>query len=231
MVNHPNWSKNKQIVVVIPAYNESIHIQDVIVRSLVYLPVLVVDDGSKDRTADLAEQAGASVIRQSPNQGKGAALRAGFTWAINNQFDYVITIDADGQHKPEELPKFMAKIDGGPIDLLAGARNFRNMPFRRRIANMIGRIIFSAAIGQNIQDNQTGYRLVSKRLMEKMLDSTESGFEFEVEMITTCLKHGWILDWVPIETIYRDEKSHIKPIPHVLNFLRVAIKARKVLHS
>ncbi|HSN76998.1 MAG TPA: glycosyltransferase family 2 protein, partial [Anaerolineae bacterium] len=88
----------------IPAYNEAQRIAPVIAATLQHLPALVVDDGSRDDTAGVAEAAGATVLRQAPNQGKGAALRAGLRWALDRRYDAVLTLDADGQHDPAEIP-------------------------------------------------------------------------------------------------------------------------------
>ena len=101
------------------------------------------------------------------------------------------------------------------------------MPPVRRLANWLGRWVFSWALGQDIRDNQSGYRLVGRRLMEAMLTGRESGFEFEMEMIATCLRNGLALDWVPIRTIYAGEASHINSLQHVKNFLRVAWQDRQ----
>ena len=219
------------IFVLIPAYNEAEHIQQVIAPARSFLPVLVVDDGSRDETACLAEAAGARVLRQVPNQGKGAALRAGFRKAIELGATAVITLDADGQHDPLEIPKFLAASADRAPDLIIGARNFNAMPFFRRLANTTGRWLFSWALGQPVVDNQSGYRLISRRLMEALLDSTEQGFEFEVEMIAVCLKCGFELAWVPIRTIYYGESSHIQPVRHVANYFRVVWSVRKKMRS
>jgi glycosyltransferase involved in cell wall biosynthesis len=212
---------------VIPAYNESEHIQQVAGLASRYVPVLVVDDGSADETARLAAAAGAEVLLQVPNQGKGAALRAGFRRALELGYEAVITLDADGQHDPEGIPRFLEAHGRAPADLIIGARDFRKMPFSRRLANTTGRWLFSWALGQSIPDNQSGYRMVSRRLMEALLDSTERGFEFEVEMIATCLQRRFVLAWLPIRTIYAGETSHIHPLAHVVNFCRVAWTTRK----
>jgi glycosyltransferase involved in cell wall biosynthesis len=217
-------STSLQILAVIPAYNEAQRIQPVLQGVQPHLPILVVDDGSHDQTAAIAEAAGASVIRQHPNQGKGAALRAGFRYAMDNGYSAVLTLDADGQHDPAEIPAFIAAWQSQPTDLLIGARDFHQMPFSRRLANTLGQVIFSWALGCSIRDNQSGYRLISQRLMIALLNSQESGFEFEVEMIARCVQNNWTLAWVPIRTIYSDQGSHIQPIRHIFNFLRVALK-------
>lgn len=198
---------------------------------LVQLPVLVVDDGSKDETAAIAEAAGATVLRQRPNQGKGAALKAGFRWAVEQGYEAVVTLDADGQHDPSELPQFLAAYRSHQADLIIGARDFSQMPPVRRLANTLGRWSFSWAVGQAVQDNQSGYRLISCRLLQAMLASSEQGFQFEVEMIVVCVERGYSLAWVPIRTIYAGETSHINPGQHVAEFARMVWQTRQRLHS
>ena len=214
-------------IALIPAYNEAQRITPVVKGARALLPVLVVDDGSKDDTAQVAEAAGASVLRQIPNQGKGAALRAGMRWALDNGYETVLTLDADGQHDPSEIPAFLARFAATHADLIIGARTFGHMPASRRIANTIGRWSFSWALGKPVQDNQSGYRLLSRRMIESILDSKEQGFEFEVEMIVTCVQQGYVLDWVPIRTIYGDQSSHIDPLHHAMQFGRVVFQTKR----
>jgi glycosyltransferase involved in cell wall biosynthesis len=219
------------ILALIPAYNEAVHIGQVVTQVGNFLPVLVVDDGSKDDTAGQAEAAGAMVLRQMPNQGKGAALKAGFTWAIEQGYAAVVTLDADGQHDPAELSKFLELYQTTQADLIIGARDFSQMPLVRRVSNTIGRWLFSWALGQPVQDNQSGYRLISRRLLQAMLTSQEHGFQFEVEMIVVCAKQRFKLDWLPIRTIYADETSHINPGQHVLEFMRITWQTRRRMQS
>ncbi|MEX2011973.1 MAG: glycosyltransferase family 2 protein, partial [Chloroflexota bacterium] len=116
------------IAAVIPAYQEAPRVGPVVVGAKAHLPVLVVDDGSADDTASVAEDAGATVLRLRPNQGKGAALRAGFRWALDNGIEAVVTLDADGQHDPAEIPTFVAARARTGADLVVGRRDFRRMP-------------------------------------------------------------------------------------------------------
>jgi len=220
-----------KIYALIPGYNEAERIRAVIEATNAFLPVLVVDDGSSDETASIAESAGATVLRQVPNQGKGAALKRGFRWAIENGADAVLMLDADGQHDPAEIPKFLHMHTANTSDLIIGYRNFSEMPLARKIANTIGRASLSWAMGQKILDNQSGYRLVSRRLMQATLESDEAGFEFEVDMVVLCIRRGMRLDWVPIRTIYAGEGSHIKPWHHVKNFFRVVRKTRRMMKA
>lgn len=222
----------EKILALIPAYNEEKHITRVVERARAYLSVVVVDDGSRDHTAEYAESVGAYVIRQHPNQGKGEALRNGFRHALKIGARAVVMLDADGQHDPEEIPSFLQSYRQSQADLIIGLRDFSRMPVVRRTTNTIGRYLFSWAAGQYIPDNQSGYRLVSSRLMEAMLASREGGFEFEVDMIVVCLQRGYRLDWVPIRTIYADEKSHIRPLRHVYHYFRLVWQTRRRLkHS
>ena len=220
-----------KIIALIPGYNESERIRAVIQATRAVLPVLVVDDGSTDDTAAIAESEGATVLKQVPNQGKGAALKRGFRWAMENGYDAVLMLDADGQHDPSEIPRFLHAHTAHNSDLIIGYRNFDEMPFKRRIANTVGRASISWAMGQKILDNQSGYRLVSRRLMQATLESDEAGFEFEVDMVVLCVKRGMRLDWVPIRTIYAGEKSHIKPWSHIKNFFRVVRKTRRLMKA
>jgi glycosyltransferase involved in cell wall biosynthesis len=216
------------IVALIPGYNEAPRIGAVIREARQRLPVIVVDDGSSDGTADVAREAGATVVEQRPNQGKGAALRAGFRRAIDDGATAILTLDADGQHDPREIPRFLeAGAADPPPDLVIGSRNFRAMPPVRRLSNELGRIAFSWAVGRPIPDNQSGYRLVSRRLAEATLASDEHGFAFEVEQITTCIRMGGTIAWVPIRTIYAGEPSHIRPIAHLREFVRIVREARR----
>jgi glycosyltransferase involved in cell wall biosynthesis len=218
-----------RILALIPAYNEGERVTGVVTSARTFLPVLVVDDGSRDNTADLAEAAGAAVLRQTPNQGKGTALRAGFRRALDDGYDAVITLDADGQHDPTEIPKFLSLFSARQPDLIIGERTFAKMPFPRNISNTVGRHLFSWALGQRVNDNQSGYRLLSRRLMAETLKSREQGFEFEVEMIVTAVRCGFGLAGVPIRTIYAGETSHIRPVPQTVHFFRVVWQTRRAM--
>jgi glycosyltransferase involved in cell wall biosynthesis len=216
------------IVALIPAHDEEPRIEAVVRATLAQLPTLVVDDGSSDGTANVARAAGATVIEQRPNAGKGAALRTGFRRALDDGAEAILTLDGDGQHDPADIPRFLSAWSESPRpDLVIGSRNFRAMPPVRRLSNNLGRIAFSWAAGREIPDNQSGYRLVSRRLAEATLASDEPGFAFEVEQITTCIRMGGAIGWVPIRTIYAGAPSHIRPIAHLREFVRIVRQARR----
>lgn len=237
-----------RVLALIPGYEEGPRIDAVVRATRRHLPVLVVDDGSTDDTAANAEAAGAVVLRQRPNQGKGAALRMGFRRALAEGYDAVVTLDADGQHDPAEIPRFLAVFGAGDDgfapgetpavaaagprpELVVGRRDFGLMPPVRRVSNTLGTAAFSWAVGRHIPDNQSGYRLLGRRLMTAMVDSRETGFEFEVEMIAVCLRRGWTLAWVPISTIYAGEPSHVKPAAHLRHFVRATRAARRLVRE
>ncbi len=219
------------VIALIPAYEEGPRVAGVVMGATAYLPVVVVDDGSADDTAARAEAAGATVLVQRPNQGKGAALRAGFHWALDHEVDAVLTLDADGQHDPAEIPTFLDAFERTGADLIIGRRDFARMPPVRRLANRLGGMAMSWAAGRDIPDNQSGYRLLSRRLIEAVATSDEAGFEYEIEMITTCIRAGFRLEWLPIRTIYAGEPSHIRPWQHLTSFIRMVRATRRAMRA
>jgi glycosyltransferase involved in cell wall biosynthesis len=224
------------VLALVPAHDEAARIGPVVEAAKRHVRVLVIDDGSSDDTARVAEAAGALVVRQSPNRGKGAALRAGFAAAIAEGAAAVVTLDGDGQHDPAEIPSFLTAFSGraaagDAAELIIGRRDFGQMPLDRRIANWLGTVVLSAALLRWIPDNQSGFRLVGRRLMAATLDSREAGFAFEVEMIAVCQREGWRIDWLPIRTIYADETSHIRPMRHLREFLAITRRARRIARA
>ena len=219
------------IVALIPAYNADRFVADVVRRAGAHLPVIAVNDGSRDDTLAALRTTNATVIDQQPNQGKGVALRTGFARALETGADAVIQLDADGQHDPDEIPLFVAKFNATGADLIIGERDFSGMPPVRRVSNTIGRAAFSWAVGRRVRDNQSGYRLLSRRLIEAVLESREQGYEFEMDMILIAVKRGWRIEGVPIRTIYGEEKSNIKPLQHVVHFFRMVRTARRAVRT
>ena len=209
------------ILALIPAWNEATRIGSVVEAARAHLPVLVVDDGSRDKTSAVAEAAGATVVRHPRNQGKGVALLTGFAWALERDYEAVLTLDADGQHDPADIPKFLTAYETGAGDLIIGRRDFSQMPFPRRYTNPFGSWLLSLALGTRIYDNQSGYRLYSRRLLEG-LNLTTTGFELEVEVIIQAVYRGMRIGWVDIRTIYDTGKvSYFHPLRDSARFLRM----------
>lgn len=219
------------VVALIPAYNAEPFVGDVIRVASQHVRVIAVNDGSTDGTLAALRDSGATVIDQQPNQGKGTALKRGYRAAMERSVAAVIQLDADGQHDPAEIPGFLRKFRETQADLIIGERQFDQMPFVRRMSNTIGRAAFSWAMGRRINDNQSGYRLLSRRLMEAVLASAESGYEFEMDQIVIAVKRGWRIEGVPIRTIYGDEVSNIRPIQHVVHFFRMVRDARRAMRA
>lgn len=212
------------VLVVIPAWNEAPTIGKVVAAVRAQpepLPVLVVDDGSTDGTAEVARAAGAEVISHATNLRKGAALMTGFRHALAHGYGAVITMDADGQHDPADLGNLLAAYRADAGDLIIGERSFPEMPFPRYITTPFGARILSWALGHRVTDNQSGYRVLTRRLMEQMR-LTSTGYEMEVEMIWEALRLGMRLAWVPVRTIYYPErKKGFDPLRDTLRFLRM----------
>ena len=206
------------VLALIPAWNEAVRIGPVVAGTRAHLPVLVVDDGSHDDTPAVAAAAGATVVRHPRNQGKGVALVTGFDWALERGYDAVLTLDADGQHDPADVPRFLAAYEAGAGELIIGRRDFSHMPFPRTPANPIGSWLLSLALGTRIYDNQCGYRLHGRSFLE-MLELTTTGFELEVEVIVQAVCHGVRIGWVDVRTIYDvDKVSYFHPVKDTARF-------------
>lgn len=209
------------VLALIPARNEAPTIVSVVTGVRAKLPVLVIDDGSVENTADLAREAGATVISHDRNRGKGAALLTGFAWALEQGYDAVVTLDADGQHAPEDLGGLVEAYHAGAGDLIIGERTFSVMPFPRWLSQPMGSWVLSQALGVSVTDCQSGFRVLSRRLIEKMRLTT-SGFEMETEMIWEAVRLGYSIGWVPIQTIYLPgRRSGFHPLKDTLRFLRM----------
>jgi glycosyltransferase involved in cell wall biosynthesis len=211
----------------IPAWNEAPRIGPIVEATRAYLPVLVVDDGSQDETSATAEAAGAIVVRHPQNRGKGVALMTGFNWALARGYEAVLTLDADGQHDPADIQKFLAAYEAGAGDLIVGRRDFSQMPFPRSWSNAFGSWLLSRALCARIYDNQSGYRLHSRSFLES-LNLTTTGFELEVEVIIQAVRKGMRIGWVDIRTIYGIGKvSYFHPLKDSVRFLGMVWRARR----
>lgn len=209
-----------EIIALIPTYNEVRYIADVVQRTLAYVPVVVIDDGSIDGSGAAAALAGAKVLAHTINQGKGKALNTGFGYAVQRGVAAAITLDADGQHDPDEIPAFIDAFCTGQGDIIIGQRSFAEMPAKSQFGNRVGTFLLGLAMGQSIPDNQSGYRLLSREVMARVRPST-TRFEAEVEILLRAQLAGFRLAWVPIKTIYNDKKSHFRPLYDSALFLRM----------
>ncbi len=209
-------SSRHKVVAVIPAFNEARFIGSVVLATLrVVHTVIVVDDGSSDQTADLAEAAGAKVVRLEFNQGKGAALNAGFKRASGMAPDVVVILDADAQHDPEEIPTVVAPVLAGQADVVIGSRFLQTkseIPWWRQIGQHALTKATNVASGVKLTDSQSGFRAFSMEALNRlMFKSGGLGVESEMQF---HLKDG-SLSWleVPIGVTYRDGNKR-NPVKH-----------------
>ena len=209
---------------VIPAYREEKHIGDIVRRTRAQLDhVLVVDDGSDDNTARRAREAGAELIVHNQNGGKGEAIKTGLRHWLDRQFTRVIILDADGQHLPEEINRFItaAAYAAGPSFFLGNRmNNLAGMPFIRRVVNRYMSNRISHLCGQKIPDTQCGFRMVDRELIPDLL-SGGNRFDYETEMLIIASCKGCRIQSVPITTVYSDEVSNIRPVNDALRFFKL----------
>lgn len=224
-------AKSTSTAAVIPAYNEEKHIGDVVRRTRRQLDhVLVVDDGSTDKTAEQARGAGGEVIVHPHNCGKGESIKTGLRHWLERQFDFVIILDADGQHRPEEIERFVAAaVSATAPKLVLGNRmeDVGRMPLLRRLVNRYMSRRISRVCGHEIPDTQCGFRLLHRQLIPELLDGADR-FEYETEMLIIASRKGFRIDSVPISTVYSDEVSSIHPVRDTLRFFKLMRRYQRV---
>lgn len=186
-----------KVIAVIPAYNEEKTIAKVVKDTGKYVnKVVVVDDCSSDRTGELAEKAGAMVLRHRQNKGVGLAWRSGFKKALKEHADIVITLDADGQHKPSDIPKFLKALED--VDFVIGTRDFSVYPLTKRFGNWGLRALTNLFSGTNVKDTESGYRAIRADLLKRM-KLTGERYEICADFIYEAGRNGGRVAEVPIK--------------------------------
>lgn len=212
------------VVAVIPAFQCEASIAAVVTGVRRHLAaVVVVDDGSSDATAEVAAAAGARVERLPANRGKGYALAHGIERALALEPAAVLLLDGDGQHDPGDVPALLAAWDRGGVELVVGSRmgDTESIPAARYWTNRIGSKILSWMTGWEIEDSQSGFRLVAADLLRRM-PLVARGYAVESEMLIKAAHRGARLAQVPIRTIYEGGPSHYRP---VLDTVRISLWA------
>ena len=204
------------MAVLIPAYDASQSLGGVIEGIKGYgLAIMVVDDGSRDATAEVARAAGAQVLRHTRNRGKGAALRTGFRFLLNEGYKAVITMDADGQHDPSFIPRFIRAYEEKSGALIIGSRaaEFNAMSWLRRFWNRLGVSAVSKLVGTPLTDTQSGYRLITAEVLQGM-PLRATGYEMELELLIKACKRGHTVVEIPVITHFVDGRpsSHFRPV-------------------
>ena len=217
-----------KLCVLIPTYNESKAIGKLVTLVRKWgLDVLVVDDGSQDNTAGIAREKDAAVIEHKKNMGKGASLKAGFEYALRNGYEAVVIMDGDGQHNPEDIGRFIKSAETTDSDLIVGNRmnNPRAMPFVRRITNRWMSNYISRICGQEIPDTQCGFRLIKRRVIEKVR-LISSKYETESEILIRAGRDNFKITSIPIKSVYNNEVSTIHPLVDSFRFIRLVLNIK-----
>jgi len=211
-------SLDKKVIAVIPAYNEEENVGDLIKETSLYVDfTIVVDDGSTDRTCDVAKRAGGIVLQHSRNMGKGAALKTGIRRALELDADIIVTIDGDGQYSPMEIPKLVAKLEEG-YDLVVGCRRLSGeMPLVRRLSNLISSAILRVLFRIPVKDTQCGLRAFTRSALEQV-PIRESGYLVESQVLVDAVRSKLRVGEIPVTVSYSGVKSKIKPVRETLLF-------------
>ena len=216
----------QKITVILPAFNEEVSIGSIVLLVKQHADrVIVVDDGSSDRTAEIAEKVGAEVIVHSPNRGKGMALKTGFTAAEGS--DVIVTMDSDGQHNPSDIPKLVAPIMEGIADMVNGSRylngNDKNTPAYRRVGQTVLDKATNMNSGIQVTDSQSGFRAFAGYTKD-IFHFNSNGMAIESEMLSDAGKAGLRIKEVEIGVRYDVGHSTENPIRHGLMVLLKILK-------
>lgn len=219
-----NATSSTDLCVLIPAFQAGKTIRALVEEVKQYTDhVIVVDDGSKDDTGDIAQAAGATVLRHSRNRGKGAAIKTGIAYCLEHPCEWLITMDADGQHVPEVIPQFVRAYQRTRISVLLGNRmaERERIPWLRRRTNQIMSRWISHAMGQYVPDSQCGYRLYHRDVLPYLCADSER-FAAESEFLLHVGERGIRVGSVRVPVIYdRKQRSSIRPARDTLQFLRM----------
>ena len=219
--------------VVVPCLNEQESIASLVESVRKHLPtIIVIDDGSSDETGRFAQQAGAQVLRHEVSRGKGAALQTGWRHARELGFQWSLAMDGDGQHSPEDIPKFLRCADETRAALVVGNRmhDTRRMPWLRRMTNRWMSEQLSALTGLELPDTQCGFRLMNLDTWAKFPSAT-AHFEIESEVLLAFSAAEARIEFVPIQVIYQRERSKINPLRDTLRWFRWRKNARRFLRE
>ncbi len=221
-------TEQNKICVVIPVYNEVEFLDELLPQVKKYASkIICVDDGSTDGSKELIEpNIGVTLISNGKNRGKGYALKVGLIESLKYDCDIVVTMDADMQHLPEQIPQFAEAIS--KYDLVVGNRlhTLKGMPIQRIASNKLTSWMLSKKVGVKIIDSQSGYRAFRKSIIKSILP-LETGFEAETEMLINAALNKNSIGFINIPTIYNNNVSKMKPLQAILGFLKVLLRSTK----
>lgn len=214
-------NKNK-IAAVIPFFNEKNTINQIIHSTLKHVnTVIAIDDGSTDDSdVNIYFNEHITLLRNNTNRGKGFSLRKGLNYAVENGFDELVTLDADLQHNPDEIPLLISKLSEYHIVIGNRLNNLMGMPLQRKISNKITSKLLSIKTGQMILDSQCGFRAYRSEVI-KNIKTDEDGYEAESELLIKSARLGYKIGFADISTIYGDEVSKMTPVKSTLGFIKL----------
>jgi glycosyltransferase involved in cell wall biosynthesis len=210
------------VLVLVPAYNAARYLPELVERLHRFVcpsNLLVVNDGSTDNSLEVLKKLEVSYISYKDNRGKGAALTAGFEYAIKRNYRSVLCIDADLQHLPEEVPAFFARDDGNRMIIGTRRMNLKLMPFVRWMTNNLTSMIISIFSKCRVRDSQSGFRLIPTSVLKAIPLKTVK-YDFESEMLFKAGAIGCSVEEVAISTVYEESHSYINPFKDTLRFIR-----------
>ncbi len=215
--------KNK-VCAVIPFYNESKNINEIIARTINFVDlVIAVDDGSTDDScSNIHADKNIILISYPQNRGKGYALNKGFEESIKRNFDITITLDADHQHNPEMIPHFINELNKYEIVIGNRLNDLHKMPLHRIASNKLTSFLLSHKTGQKLLDTQCGFRAYKTELLKFILPSS-NGFDAESQIIINAARQNIKIGFVTIPTIYENEKSKMRPMQTIRGFVKVML--------
>ncbi|MBI3096655.1 MAG: glycosyltransferase family 2 protein [Planctomycetes bacterium] len=214
-----------KVCAIVPAFDEAGRIGSVVVGLRRHVAqVVVVDDGSGDRSAEEAAAAGATVLRHDRNRGKGAALRTGVEFALQDGFDAVLTCDGDGQHDPRDVPHLLAGALASDADIVLGTRtlNVDTVPLTRRFTNRASSRLVSLIARRTVRDSQCGFRLLRTRMLRRVPIRGDR-YDAESDLLLAALRRGHSLHEVPVRTIY-GVASKFRPVSDTWRILKVLLR-------
>lgn len=207
--------------ILIPAYNAAATLREVVLESLAHgYPLVVVDDGSTDATAENLEGLPVTLLSHPVNRGKGAALKTGFAWVLQQQYDGVVTLDADGQHDPGAISRLLAEADKKGYDCLLASRHtqFQEMAGLRKVWNRFGVWCIRKRTGFEITDSQSGFRYYRSSLL-RAVQLEKNGYDLEMELLVKGWKAGFKIGSLPVPARVADGRatSHYRPVQDTWN--------------
>ncbi len=217
----------RRVIALIPAHNEAARVGEVVARACPHVDeVIVIDDGSNDGTAAVAEKAGARILHHEQNRGKGGAIATALDYFGRSEAEFAVLLDADGQHDPAEITRFVEMAGREQADIVIGNRmgDTAGMPIVRRLTNQFTSWVTSKLARQRIPDSQCGYRLLRRSVLKDLRLST-ARFETETEMLVQAARAGHRIISMPISTIYeKGHASHIHPFRDTIRFFKFVRK-------